>query len=93
MNNAKKRRPVERASVLLAKFEKNPRMNDCAVFKDKSDFLLKLPTNSQKNRVSFKGQKNDVSDKRFLIKQIDNVFNKSVRSFDIARGNENVIFE
>ena len=46
MNNAKKRRPVERASVLLAKFEKNPRMNDCAVFKDKSDFLLKLPTNS-----------------------------------------------
>ena len=49
----------ERASILLNKFEKNPRMIERAVFRN---FWLQIPINKYKYRVNFKGQKRAVPD-------------------------------
>ena len=50
---------MERASVLLNKFEKNPRMIERAVFRN---FWLQIPINKDKYGVYFKGQKRAVPD-------------------------------
>ena len=42
MNNATRKRRVERAGCLLEKFETNARMIERAVFQDESDFPLKF---------------------------------------------------
>ena len=63
MNDATRKRRVERAGCLLEKFETNPRMIERAVFPDESDFPLQVPINSQNDRAYFKGRKKDVPDK------------------------------
>ena len=63
MNDATRKRRVERAGCLLEKFETNTRKTERAVFQDESDFPLQLPINSQNYRVYFKAQKKDVPDK------------------------------
>lgn len=65
MNGATRARRGKRASASLEKFEKNPRMTECAVFQDKSGFLLQIPVNSQNNCVYFKKQKKNVPNKNF----------------------------
>ena len=55
MNDATRKRRVERAGCLLEKFETNPRMIERAVFPDESDFPLEIQINSQNDRAYFKG--------------------------------------
>lgn len=71
MNDGTRQRRVERAGNLLDKFQSNPRIIECAVFQDESDFPLQVPTNVQNNRVYYKGQKQDVPD--------ENVYHQSNR--------------
>ena len=51
MNDSTRKRRIERASNLLEKFQKNPRMIERAVFQDESDFPLQIPLNNQNDRV------------------------------------------
>ena len=63
INDTTQKRRLECAGCLLEKFEINPIMIEREVFKDKRDFLLQLPLNSQNYRIYFKSRKNDVPDK------------------------------
>ena len=63
MNDATRKRTAECTGCLLEKFETNPRIIECAVFQDESDFLLQVPIYSQNDRAYFKGQKKDFPDK------------------------------
>ena len=66
MNEGTRTRRVERATGLLEKFEKNPRIIERAVFQDESDFPLEIPLNSQNDRVYYKGQKKNVPDENLF---------------------------
>ena len=66
MNEATRKRRVDRASGLAEKFAKNPRMIERAVFQDESDFPLQVPLNSQNDRVYYKGKKKDVPDQNLF---------------------------
>ena len=63
MNDATRKRRVERAGCLVETFERNPRMIERVVFQDESDFPLQIPINSQSDCVYFKDQKKDVPNK------------------------------
>ena len=55
MSDGTRKRRVNRASELLEKFRKNPRMVERAVFQHECDFPLQVQVNSQNNRVYSKG--------------------------------------
>ena len=62
MNEGTRTRRVERATKLIAKFSKNPRMIERVIWQDEKDFPLDLPVNPQNDRVYHKGKKVDVPD-------------------------------
>lgn len=66
MNETTRTRRVERAETLYAKFSRNPRMIERAVFQDECDFPLQVPLNNQNNRVYFKGTKIEVPEKNLF---------------------------
>ena len=64
---------AEHAGCLLEKFETNPRMIECAVFQDESDFQLQVPINSQIIVFILRVKRKMFPIKIFLIKLIDNL--------------------
>ena len=60
MNDATRKRRVDRAAGLVQKFKSNPRLIERAVFQDESDFPLQVPLNTQNDQVYSKGLKKDV---------------------------------
>ena len=66
MNESTRKRRVERAAGLAAKFQGNPRMIERAIFQDESDFPLQVPLNSQRDRGYHKGKKKNVPDENLF---------------------------
>ena len=66
MNESTRKRRVERAAGLAAKFQGNPRMIERAIFQDESDFPLQVPLNSQHDRGYHKGKKKNVPDENLF---------------------------
>ena len=66
-NDGTKEWRFQRASSLVERVGKNPRMVEKLVWQDEKGFPLHLVTNSQNNRVYFKGQKSDVPAKNLFF--------------------------
>lgn len=89
MNHATKTR-VKYAKVLLENF-KNFCMFEHAVFQGESDFLLQI-TIVRMILFVLRDKRKMFLIKIFHIKQIDFVLSNGVSCFDIARGDETIIY-
>ena len=66
MNNGKRDRTITRSGNLAERFDRNPRLVEKFAYQDEKDFMLEVPTNTEKNRAYFKGKKDLVPDQNIF---------------------------